>query len=320
MTKRASKGAPPQWTLQDLEVHLQAAVDLELWTIPFYMTAMYSIKDPSDEAYQLIQSVVNEEMLHVQLASNIANAFGLQPTFTPPQYGGDAPHLDFDLDTPNPTDLFSPYSTQLGALDVERINMMSLIEYPEWDTGHKPDLRPNITEYGSIGEFYDALRVGIAELVDHIRGGQNQIDIFKNFYAEFEQQTVDSSGETGLKQINMLIDAITDQGEGKSEGDKEIPAEFQNTADSVFPEWSHFRKFSAIRDSGEFPEVYTAVASPSSKGLEAQEILVENFADFLNLLHGMFSGVPQPDFGAKMATLGGNILTCWQNGAIPKYS
>ena len=284
------------------------------------MTAMYSVKDPSDEAYRLIQSVVYEEMLHVQLASNIANAFGLQPQFSAPKYGGPAPHLDFDLDTPNPTDTFTPFSTALGPLDVERINMMSLIEYPEWDSGHKPDLRPNISEYGSIGEFYDAVRVGIGELVDYIQGGQNQIDIFKNFYAEFEQQTVTRDGEAGRQQIMTLIDAITDQGEGKSEGDKEVPEQFQNTADNIFPEWTHFRKFMAIRESGEFPETYTAVASPSNKGLEAQEILVENFTHFLQVLQGLFAGVPQPDFGSEMATLGGNILTCWQNGATPKYS
>jgi hypothetical protein len=33
------------------DAHLQAAVDLELWTIPFYMAAMYSIQDPATDAF-----------------------------------------------------------------------------------------------------------------------------------------------------------------------------------------------------------------------------------------------------------------------------
>src|SRR5688572_2520585 len=69
----------PQWTLEQLQEHLQAAVDLEFWTIPYYMAAAYSIKDQGEEAFQLVLSVVNQEMLHVQLAANIANAYGLSP-------------------------------------------------------------------------------------------------------------------------------------------------------------------------------------------------------------------------------------------------
>ena len=61
------------WTPKNLKAHIQYAVDLEFWTIPFYMSAMYSIKDRTSDAFQLIQSVVNQEMLHLQSASNIAN-------------------------------------------------------------------------------------------------------------------------------------------------------------------------------------------------------------------------------------------------------
>jgi hypothetical protein len=69
-------GGRPEWDLNALWSHLQGVTDLELWTIPFYLTAMYSIKDPSQDAYQLIQSIVYQEMLHAQLACNIANAYG----------------------------------------------------------------------------------------------------------------------------------------------------------------------------------------------------------------------------------------------------
>jgi hypothetical protein len=51
----------------------------------------------------------------------------------------------------------------------------------------------------------------------------------------------------GLKQAMNLINAINDQGEGQTEGDADIPEEYQNTADDFNPSWPHFRKFLAIR-------------------------------------------------------------------------
>lgn len=63
-----------KWTLAHLQQHLQYAIDLEFWTIPFYMSALYSIVDRTSDAFQYVQSVVNQEMLHLQLAANVANA------------------------------------------------------------------------------------------------------------------------------------------------------------------------------------------------------------------------------------------------------
>ena len=110
--------AEPQWTLEQLQEHLQAAVDLEFWTIPYYMAAAYSIKDQGEEAFQLVLSVVNQEMLHVQLTANIANAYGLSPVFKSPVYkGAHIPHLDFSLDDPDPRTLFPLARAEIGQLD-----------------------------------------------------------------------------------------------------------------------------------------------------------------------------------------------------------
>ena len=63
---------PAHWTRHDLHQHLQHAVDVEFWTIPLYLTALYSIKGlkelkPSDypDAAKLVQSVAIQEMLHL---------------------------------------------------------------------------------------------------------------------------------------------------------------------------------------------------------------------------------------------------------------
>jgi len=318
-----ARGDRQRWDLPSLWDHLQGVVDLELWTIPYYLTAMYSVEDPSGEAYQLIQSVVYQEMLHVQLSGNVANAFGHVPTFTAPSYvGRKVPHLCFHLDVPNPTDEYSPYSAELGPLDPERINTLCLIEYPEWDTERTPDLRPRREEYGSIGEFYAAVRAGMAELRDHVRGGVNQVDQFGPYYQGFPQQTITRDGYEGYRQATTLVDVITDQGEGQTQGDADVPPDYRNTADGLEESWTHFWKFTAIRNAGALPATYEGVAEPpaGSPGHRAQRRLIEDFAVFLETLSALFGGASPEGFGSQMARLGGDVLTCWQNGAIPRFS
>ena len=315
--------APPNWDLTHLQDHLQGVVDLELWTIPYYMSAMYSIQDPASDAYALIQDVVHEEMLHVQLASNIANAFRLKPRFVPPAYQGrTVPHIDFALDKPNPTEQYTPFSAEIGPLDVERVNTMCLIEYPLWETERQPDVRQDQDKYGSIAEFYAAVRAGMYLLRGQLRGGVNQVDEFRFFYNDFPDQRIDFDGDDGYLQAVRLIDLITDQGEGQSAGDTPVAVEHQNTADGVHESWSHFKKFSTIRARVSLPATYDAVAGPpaGSPGHRAQDTLVADFATFLQTLESLFGGGKSTEFGVQMAKLGGDILTCWQRGAIPRFS
>jgi hypothetical protein len=314
--------APPVWNLQQLRTHLQGLVDLEMWTIPYYMSAMYSITDPATLEYQLIQDVVHEEMLHVQLASNIANAYGLVPRFTTPVYGGTVPHVDFSLDQPNPTAVFTPYSAALGPLDATRINTMCLIEYPEWDTSRNPDLQADIDRYGSIAEFYDAVRYGMYQLRHETRGGINQVEEFRYFFNALPDQTVSLDGAAGYRQAIGLIDVITDQGEGQSQSDTPVAPEHRNTADGLHESWSHYTKFTRIRAEGSFPAVYPAVSDPppGSAGAAAQARLTRDFARYQQTLESLFAGRPTPDFGATMAQVGGSILTCWQRGAVPRFA
>ena len=90
---------------------IQTAVNVELFTIPLYMTALYSIRGtypapsdgqntwpglrpdptastPSQRAFNAIFSVYVQEMLHLQLAGNIASAMGLPPALEAPVYDG----------------------------------------------------------------------------------------------------------------------------------------------------------------------------------------------------------------------------------------
>lgn len=319
-----------KWTIDQLREHFQYAIQLEYWTIPFYMSAMYSIKDSTHSAYRLIQSVVYQEMFHVQLAGNCANAYGtpidLEHAFIPPVYEGkNIPHLDPKaVNDPNhECSGFCPYSAEIGPLDLERINAMCLIEYPKYEMPKKPDLKGDVTTYSSIGAFYQALLFGASQHVDAIEGDRSQVDIFRNFYRNMAVQTVEHSGGPGFAAVKGLIHAITDQGEGEKRYDS-IPLEYRNTADGFDDTEDHFDKFVSIKtlDPAAWPETYQGEVKPrGDAGKRAQETLLGNFNRFRSTMVELFNGKPVDNtFGPQMATLGGNILNCWKNGAIPQFS
>lgn len=72
---------------------LQAAVELELATIPPYLCALYSLRQgANDEARLIIRSVAVEEMLHMVLAANVLNAIGGEPRLAGPEFVPRYPH------------------------------------------------------------------------------------------------------------------------------------------------------------------------------------------------------------------------------------
>lgn len=304
-----------------LKLYLQYAVELELWTIPFYMSAMYSVIDRSSKPYQLIRSIVNQEMLHLQSAANIANAFGYSPDITTPVYcGTTVPHLDFSLDPAQRTEPYMPYTAEIGPLDEEHINAMCLIELP--DFGFKqgiPKLFEHPTEFGTIAEFYQALLFVIKLNKHKIRGGVNQVDYFAPFYRNAPDLIVTESGNAGLAQIELLIELITEQGEGYTKDDQTIPHVFQNTADDPAPDQDHFQKFKWIKEH-DMSETFALKEPIDDRGEELQQICMDNFAGLIASLNNLFSGAYSGAFFPCMAGVGGAIRNCWQNGVVPKFS
>lgn len=308
------------WTIAHLRGHLQYAVDLELWTIPFYMSALFSIVDRTSAAYQLVQSVVHQEMLHLQLATNVANAYGLSPTFDAPRYVDQTiPHLEFSIDQPDSRPAFSPFSAEIGPLDAERVNAMCLVEFPEWGQS-PPDLRDDVTEYGSIGAFYDAVEYGARLLQSDLRGGVRQVDYFSAFYRDLPALTVSTSGPAGFRQVALLLSVIRAQGEG-DKGRGELPAPFRNTADDGAASQDHYEKFLAIRAAplpATYPVKPAAAWSDQDRHLEAD--LVATFAELRAAMAAMFAGGGAGPFLAVMVKVGAAIQTCWKRGIVPRFS
>ena len=108
----------PAWKSHNLPVDraalyalIQSAVDVELFTIPLYMTALDPIRgtypapfdgqdvwpglrpyststSSSQRAYNAVFSVYVQEMLDLQLAGNIASAMAFSPRLDAPVYDG----------------------------------------------------------------------------------------------------------------------------------------------------------------------------------------------------------------------------------------
>ena len=223
----------------------QAALNVELFTVPLYQTALYSIEGmhavtgagsdlykgrlwpgmktaakpetANQHAFNIVFSVFIQEMLHMQLAANMATAIGVKPTFTALQtrdsawtcYGPDKTAIPYIVDLTQ-TSNFTNVKVATGALDEDRIELFLAIEQPEEQAraglgdnakyyfpkvpfeGWKPEYTDaNLPMFGTIGWMYqcyhDYLHLeyeGGTKLWDHVynpNGVQN--DLFNNFAA-----------------------------------------------------------------------------------------------------------------------------------------
>ncbi|HEX8352521.1 MAG TPA: ferritin-like domain-containing protein, partial [Pyrinomonadaceae bacterium] len=141
-----------------LQAIAQAAIDVELFTLPLYMVSMYSIQgmhqitskgndfyrgrrwpgaspsrkpegDANGTAFNHFFSVFIDEMLHLQLASNIAKALGVMPSYNGKDlqdenygwvcYGPEQTVLPHILDFKDTVSGYNDIKVKLDALTVE---------------------------------------------------------------------------------------------------------------------------------------------------------------------------------------------------------
>lgn len=164
------KQRDPQFKATDqaaLQAIAQAAVDVELFTLPLYMVSMYSIQgmhqitskgndfyrgrlwpgaspardpdsSPNATAFNHFFSVFIDEMLHLQLASNIAKALGVMPSYTSKAlvddnygwvcYGPDKTRLPHILDFEDTVPGYNDIKVNLDALTPEQNRLFLAIE------------------------------------------------------------------------------------------------------------------------------------------------------------------------------------------------
>ncbi len=275
-----------------LQAVAQAAIDVELFTLPLYMVSMYSIQgmhqitskgndfyrgrlwpgaSPSRTpdasanaaAFNHFFSVFIDEMLHLQLASNIAKALGVMPSYNSPAlqndqygwvcYGPDKTRLPHILDFEDAVEEYRDIRVNLDALTPEQNRLFLAIEQNEADA-KKVIAEKNQNKYfpavpfegwkagdplplfGSIGEMYKCLwqyieieytdGTGLFEYV--FNRGTLERDLFNAASSyhkpEYPNMPTLASGEISvpdaLENILMMINAITDQGEGQGVADE----------------------------------------------------------------------------------------------------
>jgi len=327
---------PAHWSKHELDAHLQHAVDVEFWTIPLYLTALYSIKglkslrkENYPDAAKLIQSVVIQEMLHLEIVCNICNALGYTPCFHPPRYddSNDIPFIH-----PKKEFLPSPlhgYVCRPGALNEETLKLFCAIELPHAYTQINWEEQKT---YHSIADMYAALKEGIQHLWhQHYAGAQNKKQ--KNTFREYHNREGKSHGFSQV--INSLeaamkgIDAIVEQGEGADS--KHVPADFRPPkleegkefdAGWFKGELSHYHKFNTLRyHHKRLPEVFREIAGTDATGEQLKlDVTYHSFLDELNKSFASDGEGMTNEFWNAMFALSNAIITVWEKGARPVFN
>lgn len=322
--------ATQAWTPALIQQHAQVAVAVELYTLPFYLTALTSIQQTTNPIYANILSVCMEEMLHLELAANLCLAVGTTPNFTAPIFGQPIPYLD--PDDPE-TGHYALVNAVLGPLNPTTLDTMLDIETPEEfsSTTHSTPQFP----YGSIGEMYDALLQGIQTV------GWNTIYVGNTTNQQAIFGTTNFSETLGsFAQAQTAVQTINAQGEGLAmqpvptppftEAEFPIAAANQLTVEPFDPAplntYAHYGRFVQIQNTVQasgFPSVYKGVAPTgplTSTQRTALNTLQRDFASVLSMLNSMWAGTAESQFFTVMMRLLGDAVACWQAGVIPMWS
>ena len=212
----------------------QAAINVELFTLPLYMVSMYSIQgmhqitskkndfyrgrlwpgaspardpasSPNAAAFNHFFSVFIDEMLHLQLASNIGKALGLMPSYTSKAlvddncgwvcYGPENTVLPHILDFKDTVEGYNDIKVKLDALTIEQNRLFLAIEQNEEDA--KKIIDPNkagkyfpiapfekwkagdkLPMFGTIGWMYKCLW----EYIEIVYDDDNQTRLFDTVF------------------------------------------------------------------------------------------------------------------------------------------
>lgn len=335
------------WTKELVQEHAKTAVKVEIYTLPFYLTALASIAEPEHSAYSNLLSICIEEMLHLQLAANLCIALDTKPEFPAPEYGKSIPYLN-----PNNPDTghHKLINAKFDALNETTLNLMLDIETPSglephrhpdkgiWKIIHRDEdalekvwniehHRTPQYPYDTIGEMYDALIAGIHHVGSNnfSWGSKNQQALWPKDDEKFPQTI------TSFDDAIEAVKTISLQGEGKTieESKYSIPLKYrlENERDEKdskgldINEYSHYEKLLNIK-SQDLPEVFTTTNEQGKP--EQQQALTKLQSDFdglLKALDGMWNnGDTVERFWQFMPSLLTDAQTCWGQGVIPKWS
>lgn len=256
-------------SLERLRAAAQLAVQIEMTTIPAYLTTLYSIADRTSNAYQTVRSVVVEEMFHLNQAANILVGVGGRPRLT----GSAVPVYPAYLPSANTKQ--TPYIGLFRGSPSVFSNVFMAIETPAPFTAP-----PEGKNYQTIGQFYKALWDGICLCVE--RFGERAV--FRQD-PKAAQRTDIYLGKFGGRPVEVVskdtawagIQQIVEQGEGAVDPTRTIvPTQpfgsynhYGMRPDGTYGpilgtpyELSHYYKFMVIANAPDFPATLPIISNP----------------------------------------------------------
>jgi hypothetical protein len=291
-------------TVEALREHLQWAFLVEFSTIPPYLTALYSIQDKTADVYSLIRSVALEEMLHLNLASNLLNGTGATPKLVGhvPEYPTYLTHHAAG----GPYIQLMPASVKLMTQTFMAIELPAPFQAPaEGD------------RYQTIGQFYKAIDEGFERCVARFGAGA----VFRD--TGFQRVDYDFANSGGraiyvhdLASARLAIREIVQQGEGaETQREPYHPDEpwggyehYGMRPDGTYGpilgtplELSHYFKFKAVADGViPLPAVYPMAPNPEVNRFENP--IARQVAEIFNGCYGVLVRAVELAFSSNEAT------------------
>lgn len=296
---RLMRVSPDQRDLEWIKTSLQAAIALELSTIPPYLCGLWSIMNPNpgepvEQAAQLIRGIVIDEMFHMGLVCNMLSAIGGTPqviaaasTYPGPLPGGVRPQL----------------TVYLSGLTREYVREVFMeIEMPEDPLAFAREEGPP-----TIGAFYDALNEAFQQVRPTI-SVNNQLS----------QSGIGTNNLEPVRDLAGVEDSITlikEQGEGTSTSPE---------APQAAGEFAHYYKFGEVYYGRElrqvngkweftgdvvpFPEVYPMGVVPAggwpNPDPTVQGLLQESNAAYTSILQDLETAWAEGDQEALRRSIG----------------
>ena len=205
----------PEDMRKELFERLQTAAELEMATIPPYLTALLSIKGITNRgAAENIRSVMTEEMLHLALVSNVMSSIGGSLRLT----GEHIPRYPLQLKFQGRTFGDRQFEVDLAPFTKLTVETFMAIEQPRAPKAALLDFQKiTIPEY-TIGEFYDRI-VALLEALDDGKGpplfvGDPSVQISEDYYWSAGGKPVVVKDIGSAK---AALHIVIQQGEGSSE-------------------------------------------------------------------------------------------------------
>ncbi|XP_070541025.1 uncharacterized protein [Ptychodera flava] len=214
-------------SLEELKNNLQIALEIELATIPPYLTAWFSVKEGHNQQIsETLRSVVTEEMLHMTLVANILNSICGKPTLDDvgviPKYpstlpGGVHPHLTISLGRLSKgliEDVFMKIEEPDDTLPITL--RQTMLHNSQYESEHTSVLKHH---RNTIGEFYyekiwRSLRYHASVNKDLFKCGLKNTQITENdWYSHVVEKPFSVHN---IEDARRAIQLITENGEGSS--------------------------------------------------------------------------------------------------------